>query len=231
MAAYLVCSPAEPYEYLHSKQEMVLRRVASTAAARVARTYSKQHSNSGSSVPRLNSRQVSIRLLSMTRVPYDRRDGAVHLYDAAENAAQQDVVVLGRDFESSAGKALEIEASEEHSPSPELTAAHHDDQHRLKGMKARELAIQSKVKLQCSRHHDLNDLGCEGEFEEQCQELSNKMKHHLPSVVLLRGHWKGLWLQFFLEAVYGALFYIFFRYEAVQADASAGRSFCSSTVV
>lgn len=208
---------AEPYEFLHSKQEMVLHRVASTAAAEVAQGFAKQHSEAGSSVTSLNSRQVSMRLMSMTRCALDvtASPAAATSQTAADAVAKQGVseadpeVQALPDDTSIAAEDQASAANQGHGH--RNAAAHSSGHHSLQEMRARELSIQSEVKLQYDHLHELDDLGCEQEFEQECQELSKKIKHHMPLVVLLKGHWKGLWLQFFLEAVYGALFYVFFR--------------------
>lgn len=57
----------EPFEFLKDKQQQVLQRVASTAAQRVARSFSRQHSSLGG-VGSLTRRSSTARALSALRL-------------------------------------------------------------------------------------------------------------------------------------------------------------------
>eukprot|EP00878_Enallax_costatus_P043434 GHUV01051415.1.p1 GENE.GHUV01051415.1~~GHUV01051415.1.p1 ORF type:complete len:252 (+),score=40.48 GHUV01051415.1:239-994(+) len=218
---------AEPHEYLHSIQEMVLQRVASTAAAKVAKSFTQMHSRAGSTTSPLNNRQVSQRLMSLTSITSKGRgfspesDQGRGPTNGTTHSTGAEIVALNlpglqNTFRSKDPAALGIASRDvknsHHGPSASVPAQRSSNRsHTWQDFKARELSVRSEVQLRYDHKNDLSDLGCEAEFATECEELAHKIKRHRPIAVLFKGHWKGLVLQFFLEGVYGALFYVFFR--------------------
>eukprot|EP00878_Enallax_costatus_P009882 GHUV01010319.1.p1 GENE.GHUV01010319.1~~GHUV01010319.1.p1 ORF type:complete len:550 (+),score=105.42 GHUV01010319.1:1185-2834(+) len=230
----------EPHEYLHSIQEMVLQRVASTAAAKVAKSFTQMHSRAGSTTSPLNNRQVSQRLMSLTSITSKGRgfspesDQGRGPTNGTTHSTGAEIVALNlpglqNTFRSKDPAALGIASRDvknsHHGPSASVPAQRSSNRsHTWQDFKARELSVRSEVQLRYDHKNDLSDLGCEAEFATECEELAHKIKRHRPIAVLFKGHWKGLVLQFFLEGVYGALFYVFFSWVPSYLHTSTGVS-------
>ncbi|KAI8467534.1 MAG: major facilitator superfamily domain-containing protein [Monoraphidium minutum] len=183
----------EPREYLMSRQQMVLRRVTSTAADRVARSYSRRGSSAGGapspgpgalspalSGRRLSSRQLSVQLQELQPLPEEAPAGRA-----------------AADVESGAAGAAP--AAEGGGADGAGAAGGPGFYRQLSAALQRSAASGAP-------------LGCEAEYEGEVAALSATIKHHVPLVVLFRDHWRGVLLQVLLEAVYGSSFYIFFSW-------------------
>eukprot|EP00775_Hariotina_reticulata_P012842 gene12842-12969_t len=230
----------EPYEYLQSAGKMKLERVASTAAHRVAGTFSRQMSSqhsAGSAARSLPPRQLSKKLMSLTHVVStdnmgDDDDACFyttgsdhHQYNqpstimeehakdvAASPFADQDVSKIIRPSTDSAFGAPVKDAQAAAEPTPESV-------HPASTVPASWSAgIASTTAAATSTIPTSSTTGtcfCSGsEFAAEVSTVAPTIKHHVPIAVLFRSHWKPLLLQILMEAALGSSFYSWFS-EAV----------------
>ena len=184
---------------------MVLHRVTSTAASRVARSFTRSLSRdpSASLGRRLSSRQVSLRLQGLGELGHISNDVILEEPEGTPSATTHASEAAAAK-KLGGGSAADAAATAV-APADAAGAA-----------SAQDTAKREFVRRLSSRVRDTIDsggaLGCEAEFEGQVQQLAGRIKHHVPLLVLFRGHWKGLVLQTLMEAVYGAGFYTFYSW-------------------
>eukprot|EP00775_Hariotina_reticulata_P009250 gene9250-9416_t len=236
----------EPYEYLQSKQTMVLERVASTAAARVAtRQLSRQATSRSPSL--MNARQLSLRLQSATKVVITDGSGGI-------NVAPEHGLSPGKTVNSSVKCNAGVEAADKDWAVEELNDA--SDVAR---------PLEFKLRVLSSKHNSFTaapaaaavadttpgegtvgklplpkpviEQGvpeeCEKEYVAELEQVGAEVKHHVPVLVLFRDHWRGVLLQFLMEAFKrtwavvlasapAGTFYIFFSWLPAYLHKSTG---------
>jgi len=200
----------EPYEFLQSKQTMVLERVASTAAARVARQYSAQHSRSPSM---MSSRQLSLRLQSATQVVLPAEapgsQGAVDKHTAAAGPKGHIPAASTARCNSTDYKDVENVPQNDSETAVGSSAAP-----VLRVLSGRRLGSDACVSSPGAdgtgpqapgAKHEASTAGvpedCEQDYVAELKAVGAVTKHHVPVVVLFRDHWRGVLLQFLLEAM------------------------------
>jgi len=200
----------EPYEYLQSKQTMVLERVASTAAARVAtRQFSRQPSSRSPSS--MNAQQLSMRLQSATKVvwtdgvggPEVGHEPALSAGGAVNSGIKREPAVEERD------KDWDVEESKSKSDAarpPELKLRVLSSKHTSftagpADTTAPQEGTGGTVPLQRPVSEEGVPAECEQEYVAELEQVGAKIKHHVPVLVLVTDHWRGVLLQFLMEAL------------------------------
>ncbi|WIA30903.1 hypothetical protein OEZ86_000955 [Tetradesmus obliquus] len=220
----------EPYEFMESAGKMKLERVASTAAHKVARTYSRQISKQASSVRPVTSHQLSRRLHDMTHVvasplasPHQSSlleddDDAYFLNTDSSNAAKP-TTTSNKDATTNTAADVAADAA------ACAKAAHKTQSYKKAGsiklyaspsMKKDADAASpfhhQQLELQLDHDNDPTMQECEKAYAKEVTQLAPKIKHHVPLAVLFKDHWVSLLLQFLVEAALGSGFYTWFSW-------------------
>lgn len=115
LCADLLCCllQPEPFEFLQHKQELTLQRVASTAASRVARSFTRQHSALSSTHESFTNRQQILRAFSSMRTS---SLGHAHMpmpaHDAGHDAGGSAAAVTSPRYSSGVGQLRQLSAKQ-----------------------------------------------------------------------------------------------------------------------
>ncbi|WIA40964.1 hypothetical protein OEZ86_004614 [Tetradesmus obliquus] len=210
-AVLLRASMVESIEFITSKRQHVLQRVAATAATRVADTFATQRTTSGKLMSR---RQIQRQLQNVTKVVLspnssiqedddvadDASNGEEHLDAHAAPDGMEGMSARRARGVSNAGTVC---SSRVHERTAAAAAAATD------GGGAAAPSQKAELKLWLDESAAITDIGCEMQYVAQLELAGSKITTHVPLAVLARQHKQVLWLQFFLEASYATTFYIF----------------------
>lgn len=226
LALYLRMHMPEPYEYLENRQQMVLQRVASTAANKVAHSFTRHQYDAGGSVSTINSQFLvglsAIRLSSLSSTfstiaarQASERDVFQRHHSSSRGAAAAaggGGIPAGRQL-SSRQLSLQLQRSVSISADGKLVPdATRQQQVHGNGKDVQPISPVSPVSPVSPASPTATPLGCEREFHKEVENLSGVIKHHVPLAVLFKDHWQGVSLQFLLEACYGSTFYTVFTW-------------------